>query len=604
MNAEIENPAFSGSASRWPGWFVAVVWAAMAGSTLAYVYRYAFTSPWADEMRWVGVITGAEPLTAAWIFQSYNQHCFPVVKLVYLATGWAGNFDFRGPAFLNVILLAAVALAMMLVAARIRGQASVLDALIPIALLHWGHYMNLIWGDQLLYVLPTVLACILLLLISRNRPQASVAGAGAASLCAMAAALCGGPGVFYLPAAWLWLVYAGVRRWRDGRGAAIAILSLAAFTLLPLALWLPTLSVVASGAETTRPGVGVMLRGTLEFLSMSPGKFGGELYPASGLVVVAILAIAARVLYVVWRRQPQERLRAAGFGLFLCGAVSMALGIGITRGAIGCLWPRYIILGSPLILCLYLIGVSYGPEIRRSGIRWACAVALIVIACLYNVKGLRHTIDLQWNVQRMEDAVAEGLPIEAVAARNCEDMQDPPKEALAGHLEMLRAAGLGPYRAAHRRAPARDVVVAPMLFLKTPRTPSGGDALSDRDQLVQPFVAVPGLPLYRIDVETYCRDRSPAQVRWAVDEVDPNGRRRTRAQGDLASVDRPDPRYISLVFEPFSVGQGNRLELRIRADGGNKTRPQVPLYAIQSDRGEQTGVLGFLFYERQPASTH
>ena len=183
-------------------------------------------------------------------------------------------------------------------------------------------------------------------------------------------------------------------------------------------------------------------------------------------------------------------------------------------------------------------------------------------------------------------------------------MQDPPKEALAGHLEMLRTAGLGPYRETHRIAPARDVEVAPMLVLKTPRTPSGGDALSDRDELVQPFVAAPGLPLYRIDVEAYCRDRSAAQVRWAVDEVAPNGRRRTRAQGDLASVDRPDPRYISLVFEPFSAGRGGRVELRIRADGGARTRPQVPLYAIQSDRGEQTGVLGFLFYQRQPTSAH
>ena len=594
----------SGSASRWPAWFVAVVWAAMAGSTLAYVYRYAFTSPWADEMRWVGVISGAEPLTAAWIFQSENQHCLPIVKLVYMATGWAGNFDFRGPAFLNFILLAAVALAMVVAAARIRRRANVLDALIPITLLHWGHYMNLIWGFQLCYVLPTVLACILLLLVSRNRSQASVATAGAVSLCAMAAALCGGPGIFYLPAAWLWLVYAGVRRWRDGRGEAIAILLLAALTLLPLTLWLPTLSAVAGGAGTARSGLGVMLRGTLEFLSMSPGKFGGESYPASGLAVVAILAIAARALYVVWRRQPPERLRAAGFGLFLCGAVSMALGIGMTRGAIGCLWPRYIILGSPLILCLYLIGVSYGPEIRRPGIRWACAVALIVIACLYDIKGLSHTIDLQWNVQRMEDAVADGLPVEAVAARYCEDMQDPPKEALASHLEMMRAAGLGPYRETHRLAAARDVVVAPMLDLKTPRSPSGGDGLSDRHQLVQPFAAAPGLPLYRIDVEAYCRDRSAAQVRWAVDEVAPNGRRQTRAQGDLASVDRPDPRYISLIFEPFSVERGSRLELRIRADSGARTLPRVPLYAIQSDRGEQTGVLGFLFYERKPVSTH
>ena len=90
----------------------------MTASTLAYVYRHGLTSPWADELRWVPVITGGEPLAAKWIFQIENQHVLPLVKLVYMGMGRATGFDFRAAALLNAVLLAAAALAMMLAVAR------------------------------------------------------------------------------------------------------------------------------------------------------------------------------------------------------------------------------------------------------------------------------------------------------------------------------------------------------------------------------------------------------------------------------------------------------------------------------------------------------
>ena len=194
-----EDIAFSARKTRRTAWFVAAVWAAMTASTLAYVYRHGLTSPWADEMRWVPVIAGRAP-GAKWVFKIENQHCLPLVKLVYMGLGRATGFDFRAAALLNAILLAAAAGAMILAVARTRSRASALDVLIPVVLLHWGHYLNLIWGFQLCYVLATALGCLLLLLVSLNGLQLSVARAGLASVCTIAAALCGGPGVFYLRA--------------------------------------------------------------------------------------------------------------------------------------------------------------------------------------------------------------------------------------------------------------------------------------------------------------------------------------------------------------------------------------------------------------------
>ena len=124
-------------------------------------------------------------------------------------------------------------------------------------LLHWGHYMNLLWAFQLCYVLPTVLGCLLLLLVSHRGPQLSVARAAMTSVCTIAAALCGGPGIFYLWVMAAWLVYAATRRWRDNRHAAIMILILAALCLLPLGLWVPTLLEVKGGGPDggNRPGL-------------------------------------------------------------------------------------------------------------------------------------------------------------------------------------------------------------------------------------------------------------------------------------------------------------------------------------------------------------
>ena len=467
--------------------------------------------------------------------------------------------------------------------------------------------MNLIWGFQLCYVLATALGCLLLLLVSPKGPQLSVARAGLASVCTIAAWLCGGPGIFYLLAVAPWLAYAGVRRWRDHRPAAVAILLLAALCLLPLALWVPTLLQLKGAAATGGHGWHVALRGTLQLLSMSLGKFGGETYPYSALAVIVLVVLAAAVLCRAWRREPHERLRVAGLGLFLCGTLATALGIGVARGFIGCLQNRYILLGSPLILCLYLIGDYYGPAIRRRGLRWACAAALIGLAILYDAKGLKLTPELECNVLRLEDSVREGLPVQAIAARYYDDMQDPSAEALARDLESMRRAGVGPYRRTQPIASRRDVVVTSMLPLAESRTPSDIKMLRGRDQLVQPFVATRALPLYRIDVEASPSHCNALRFHWAIDELDAKGQRRTRAQGEYAFDDRADPTCARLVFAPFTPAAQSRLELRIGLDRDAAARLRVPQYPLQPDRrqpsdAQAVGVRGFSFYDRDARS--
>ena len=207
--------AFPRGAWEREDYLVAAVWALMTVSAFWLVARCALTSPIADELRYVDVITGAEPLTWQWLFQVENQHCAPVFKLAYLGLGRATGFDFRAGAFANVALLAALALAMIVAAARVRGRASALDVVFPILLLHWGHSGNLIWGFQLFYVLPTVLAGIALLVVATSGPRLSLSAALLVAGCLLAAGLSGGPGVFYVPPLAAWLGYAGLRCWRE-----------------------------------------------------------------------------------------------------------------------------------------------------------------------------------------------------------------------------------------------------------------------------------------------------------------------------------------------------------------------------------------------------
>ncbi len=182
-------------------------------------------------------------------------------------------------------------------------------------------------------------------------------------------------------------------------------------------------------------------------------------------------------------------------------------------------------------------------------------------------------------------------------------MQEFSEAALARDLDLLRMAGVGPYRRTQPIACARNVVVAPLLPLAASRIPSDIKMLRGRDELVQPFVPTRALPLYRIDVEASPSRCTALRFHWAIDELDATGQGRTRAQGVYAFDDRANQGYAQLVFEPFTTTPQSRLELRIGLDGDGQARLRVPQYPLQSGHRQlsgvqEVGVRGFSFYDR------
>ena len=157
-------------------------------------------------------------------------------------------------------------------------------------------------------------------------------------------------------------------------------------------------------------------------------------------------------------------------------------------------------------------------------LRWACVAGLLALLVAYDVKGLHLTPDMQWNVLRFEESVCEGLPVAAVTARQWEDMQSDTAADLSRDLELMCAARIGPYRRGMSVAATRDVSVVPLLPLRTVTWRTGVEWLGCPEEIVQPFEAVPGRRLFRIDLAV-CRPRGAATLHWAVVEVDSAGRR-------------------------------------------------------------------------------
>src|SRR5262249_38434966 len=137
--------------------FVWGIWALMLVADLAYGMQYGLTIPYGDEWDYVSVLTGDEPLSLAWAWVPQGGHRPPMTKLLWAVLIRAPGPDFHAGVYVNALLLGAFAAAMIVAAKSLRGWTSYADAFFPLALLHWGHGVNIAWWWQINEVLPQVL---------------------------------------------------------------------------------------------------------------------------------------------------------------------------------------------------------------------------------------------------------------------------------------------------------------------------------------------------------------------------------------------------------------------------------------------------------------
>jgi hypothetical protein len=429
------------------GWASAVVWAVLVVMTfvaLAHVLRDARNVPLAEDWNLVPVLAGEEPGFWSWVWSQNNEHRLPVARVLHLGLLEATR-DFRAGMVFNILLTAALAAALVLVARRIRGRTSIVDAFFPIVLLHLGNWENLLWSWQLVFVIATVLVGLMLVLLAGARlplPR-TVAWVGGAVLVVLP--LAGGTALpMVLPAA--------------AALGALALLKSTHPTSRRIVVGAAILSVVLLGAYfiswerptwyPRNPGPGATLRTSAKALTLSWGPAVWDaLVPA--VVVTSLLLTSAVFLLVRALRGggPQQR-RALAVAFFLGGMVLTALAIGYGRAALvptEGLADRYALVMTPALLAAWFAWQLFGSPRLRVVVQGGLLVFAVLLLPLNVQRGYEWRDWYTQGMDAVERDIAAGMPREDLVRRHHDFLMHWNPELLSVRIELLRREGIGPF---------------------------------------------------------------------------------------------------------------------------------------------------------------
>jgi hypothetical protein len=418
------------------------IWAAMLLGALWFVARYSSNVPSWDDWDMVPTLTRNQPITLDWLWSEHNEHRVPVPRLLYLALNWLTVVDFRTTMYFDVIAMAAVAMAMMLVARRLRGRISLSDAFFPIIALQLGQAANLLWGWQLQFFLSVILAGVALLAIVQSgvtfTPRASGIVVGC---CACLLPLCGANGLGMAPALALWPLAIAwtppAQGGERGRGGLLVALSVAALALTALYFvgWEPV------PYHPKSYSVYQSLKTSLQFLTIGIGPAIRGWWPAIGIATLLVFGATVIRLALVWRDAPEQRGRTLGLLLFLGALASLALGLGLGRNGFE---TRYVTLAVPAWCCVYFTWTLYPAR----NLRWlpATLTCAAVLALWPNTRfGLAYAEELRGWLGGFEKDLAAGVPAHQLIHRYGPWLH-PHQDIVADYLQLLRDAKVGRYR--------------------------------------------------------------------------------------------------------------------------------------------------------------
>ncbi len=194
--------------------FVWGIWVVALVATLWFTAHFSSNLPLWDDWWQVLQLTGDEPVTLKWLWSQTGEHRIPVPRVICWSLFKLTGSNFRATVYLSVALLGLAALVLLRAANRLRGRTSYSDAFIPLILLTWSQYPNLIWSHQIQMISSTVLACVLLALVVRQDAPFGPRLMLGAGLSVLLLPLCGANGLAMTPGLALWLAYQGFRRWR------------------------------------------------------------------------------------------------------------------------------------------------------------------------------------------------------------------------------------------------------------------------------------------------------------------------------------------------------------------------------------------------------
>ena len=431
-------------ATRRVAFLVVLTWAVLTGIALSFVTIFGFNLPYADEWEFVPAPLGKEPV-AAWLWSQHNEHRLPLSRAIYY-TLFRLTHDFRTGMFVQVILLSTLALALLRLAARVRGRADWTDLFFPVSLLHLGHWENFLMGYQICYVFFSCLVTILGLVAMRTQRETAYRSGVVVGVLLILIALTGGFGLAMIPAIVPWLLYLAVVVWRSGkRGRATVLLILALLPIVYLVVYFDGYQRPAHHPPPSSSHYKAIGMVTGEVLAMGLGIGVAKVW---WLVLAGEFIVVGVTLRLLIRqaRDPVRRPASIGVVAVLAGVFGLALAIGIGRAPFDSdemgLWSRYAVLMWPLLGLMYLVAVRNGQR----GIPMVLCLAAALAFVPNMATGMVNAIHIyQHDIQVERDARA-GVPAKQLVERLF------PNSPNAGQMEraeknipLLRDAGIGAF---------------------------------------------------------------------------------------------------------------------------------------------------------------
>lgn len=436
-----------------PAVLVWLVWAVTLASILVAIARDGRNIPFEEDWLMVAPMTGHQPDLPRWLWSQNSEHRLPLPRLVNLALLRATG-DFRSTMVFDTLALAAVAAAMILVARSLRGgRTSLADAFFPLLLLHLGNWDNLVWGWQIQFVLPTVLACALLLIIvARPGPPTRLSAvAGAAALVGLP--LSGANGLVFTPTLAAWLAYTA---WTRGRDPTLehrpgGWLTAGAAFVAALLCVVYFIGYQASPWNQPSPGLGATLVTAGKFLTLSIGPAAAKRWLLFGIIVALVFVTGLGLLLAAWRDpgRSDERQRILGLLAFFAAAAVLTLAIGWGRAgraeATGRMPTRYVLLAAPGLCAAYFSALLYGRSWPGRALPAAMAALLLLLFPFNTHAGLQRRAWFGAGFAAFERDLEAGTPAPELAHGHYEFMLHWDEPLMVASLRQLHAAGIGPF---------------------------------------------------------------------------------------------------------------------------------------------------------------
>jgi hypothetical protein len=361
-----------------------VLWLLLFVAGLIYICRYAMTNPYVDEWAFVPVLFGEKPV-GSWLWELHNEHRFPLPRLIYIGL-FRATGDLRTGCLVSLIGISLTAAGLMHLARRVRGRASLTDAVFPLLLMHVCQGENLYMGYQLAFMLTAALAAgLLAVMVWPPSALAHASGSGSFRRALLATILgwllltCGAAGLAYGVAAAGWVLFLAVfgrlAVWRRAMLVALALLTPGYIAVYMQGYVRPSHHPPSAGViESARIG--------LEAQSMAFGPAAGGPWQVAGSAVGIILLLAGGVILiqlVVRLFRSHRDPRAVGLLLFLGAAAVVAFGIGWGRSGFhddkGLAW-RYGWITAPPVWAAYFTWLIRGGRVSTYGPAVLTVVAL------------------------------------------------------------------------------------------------------------------------------------------------------------------------------------------------------------------------------------